>query len=366
MPTSTPSPHRFITRGPSTQKPQSQSQSRLRHCLTAQERKFALAETPELNTGHGIPRITPAKRFVIASPRTSTSSNRKARAEDAETDAHKNEPKAIPARTKPGQKLAKIESIEGSSQNNNNHADAEMLFIPPPSKRRRLSPAPSPSSSPPRPSTSHRFLVPAPRTPAPFAHSRSSSAQSLATHASAPPSTRPHFLLPPQHTSPPRPSHPLPEHFSPSRKGHKYVPGGLASTMNTWVVDAGNAGYAAQNKESAGLGQGREGGVRLKMKVALVEARGVEGARDGEVDCFPGGVTFVRGETDVGLYNSSRVPGVDAGEGDVRVLLAGTGGTRGNAGVKVREGSMVGIRAPVWDVDVQGEKWIVGVYWVVL
>jgi hypothetical protein len=35
-------------------------------------------------------------------------------------------------------------------------------------------------------------------------------------------------------------------------------------------------------------------------------------------------------------------------------------------GVRIKVGSLVGIRAPVWDVDVRREVWSVGVDWVVL
>jgi hypothetical protein len=39
---------------------------------------------------------------------------------------------------------------------------------------------------------------------------------------------------------------------------------------------------------------------------------------------------------------------------------------RGAAGVKVRVGDVVGVKAPTWDIHVGGEKWVVGVEWVVL
>jgi hypothetical protein len=72
---------------------------------------------------------------------------------------------------------------------------------------------------------------------------------------------------------------------------------------------------------------------------------------------------FVRGETDPGLYNASRASGVDS---EMRVLLAGQGGARGAGGVVLKIGAHVGIRSPTWEVDVQGEMWVVGVDWVLL
>jgi hypothetical protein len=35
-------------------------------------------------------------------------------------------------------------------------------------------------------------------------------------------------------------------------------------------------------------------------------------------------------------------------------------------GVWVKKGGMVGIRVPMWDVEVGGGVWVVGVDWVVL
>jgi hypothetical protein len=82
------------------------------------------------------------------------------------------------------------------------------------------------------------------------------------------------------------------------------------------------------------------------LKVRIVAASSADAI--GEVECFPGHFVFVHGED------------------EVRVLLAGQGGARGTGGVKLKIGGNVGIRAPMWDVDVGGETWVVGVDWVVL
>lgn len=122
----------------------------------------------------------------------------------------------------------------------------------------------------------------------------------------------------------------------------------MASTLQAWIVETASTGYAAQNTGVV-YGREREEGVKLRVRVGGV------GRGRAEVECFAGGVVFVDGEVEGGLR------GQDAG---VRVLLAGKGGARGT--VRVAEGKVVGIRAPVWDVDVQGEKWVVGVDWIIL
>jgi hypothetical protein len=104
----------------------------------------------------------------------------------------------------------------------------------------------------------------------------------------------------------------------------------------------------AQDRDDEGEG-GQEGGGKGKGK---------------EVDCYAGSVTFVSGTTNSGSH-ISRNPGASH-DGEVKMLLAGQGGARGTGGVRINEGSVVGVRAPMWDIDMGGEKWVVGVDWVVL
>lgn len=107
------------------------------------------------------------------------------------------------------------------------------------------------------------------------------------------------------------------------------------------------------------------------MKVRVSGILSSSHDRDGEeaVECYPGGAVFVFGDVEAGAGGMNGYPSrVSSGVGDegVRLMLAGQGGARGTGGVKVRIGSSLGVRAPLWDVDVGGEKWIVGVDWVVL
>lgn len=118
--------------------------------------------------------------------------------------------------------------------------------------------------------------------------------------------------------------------------------------------------------------------MRVKIRVSEVFGgrRRAKEDTDTEVGCVPGGLVFVRGASEVGMYNSnaSRAGSLglamtrEGGDGEIRVLLAGLGGARGKGGVRVREGSVVGVRAPMWDVDVGvgGGRWVIGVEWVVL
>jgi hypothetical protein len=255
--------------------------------------------------------------------------------------------------------------------------DDEILFVTEErNKRRRVSPPTSPSthhsSEPSTPVTirTHRFVVPPARTPAPFTaiHNPTEAIGFTPVAAKTTPAPhRPAFILPPQPTSPPKPSRPLPEIFSPSRKSHKYVPNGLASTIQGWIIETANTGFAAQERSATGgvaWGRDREDGVRLRVRVKAASSSSIQ---DGdEVECYPGHFVLVSGETEPGMYNYSRAPSVADNDGKIKIVLAGQGGARGAAIVKVKVGGTVGVRAPLWHVDVEGEKWMVGVDWVTI
>jgi hypothetical protein len=399
MPTHTPSPHRFLAPDATrTQKPRPNPPSTLRNNFAAEARGVS-----ELQAHSHVP----AKRFVIAPHRRSHSAeeHKLGHAEDARVLSHRQ----FTPRPKSRRKFERIESIgdtlqsslnaplsdEGGSsmvrtvehdrtfdngvqkeQETEGDEEDENLFVTEQrNKRRRLSPDTSPTldqhepTTPiaPHNSTTHRFIVPPPRTPALFTAIKRDNTPLASAATKTPAPHRPAFILPPQPTSPPKPSRSLPEIFSPSRKTHKYVPNGLASTLQGWIIETANTGFAAHERNTAGgvvWGRDRDDGVRLKVRVSAASSSTCYG--EGEVECFPGHFGFIRGDTEPGLYNVSRAPGIANNDGEVSVLLAGQGGARSAGGVRIRIGGIVGVRAPMWDVDIAGEKWIVGVDWVLL
>ncbi|KAF2621953.1 hypothetical protein BU25DRAFT_219359 [Macroventuria anomochaeta] len=400
MPVQKPSPHRFIAPNqPSTQTPKANPKSNLRYAISA--------HTPKPSSELQFKKITPAKRFVAAPTQRPHAGDVTPRAPDRVEEPESSASTDHTPRPKTQRKFERVESIEEASQsspsrpldddavdivqtiehermfaedeggehreaakNDDDDDDDDEILFPsaPHPKRRRTSPPSPPSPTLPHqalPETSfpgaasHRFRFPPPQAPIPFnnldvlAHTTTTNP----TTVPAPPS-RPHFILPPQPTSPPKHSHPLPEIFSPSRKTQKYVANGLASTVQGWIIEAAQTGFA-----SPGIvwGREREDGVRLKARISSIGRDGVQ-----EVECCPGSVVLVTGETEPGIYNAPRAESVVGEEEGVKVLLAGQRGVRGAGGVKVRVGGVVGVRAPTWDIDVCGEKWAVGVDWVVL
>ncbi len=421
MPTHTPSPHRFLAPTPSASKPK--PPSNLRNSLVAAPSRTNGPKNQK--TELQFKKLTPAKRFVVTPGRPRISTGLDFDEQDGSKPSEQNAKTQLTPRPKPKRPFERVESIEDASQsssiapqdedaepgvmqsieqdssdteeegrddNNDDDDDQKMLFQPPDrSKRRRVSLPSSPPPrqqlhaqtpiSPPRPMI-HQFKTPGHRksvslvSPSVAIHSpfittaSHTPGLSMSTGPTTPAPSRPHFLLPALPTSPPKPSKSLPEIFSPSRKSGRYLPTGFASTVSSWIIETANSGYAAQTGVTWGSRQ-RDDGVKLRVRISGV-SRGFEKQvgeareEEEEIDCFTGGIAFVRGMTEPGMYNASRAPlGVDD-DAQLRVLLAGQGGARGTGGIKVRVGGVVGIRQPLWDIDVGGEKWFVAVDWMVL
>lgn len=392
MPTHTPSPHRFLAPPPPSTQKKSKPQSSLRNGFTAQTPKpsHVVSEKSELQ----FKKLTPAKRFVVGQhrPALSTESNGKNKDKD-ETFAQPN------SKPKPRRRFERVESIEEPrsspsasledddchaithpiehdsthTQERPDHDEDELLFtIESNAKRRRISSSPpitsvTQTSNPTTPPTAHthRFLIPPPRTPLPFPSLSNTNSNAQPTPTTNPAPSRPHFILPQHPTSPQKPSNPLPEIFSPSRKHAKYVPEGLAATMQGFILDVANTGVM----RDGGGSKGKDDSVKMKVRVGGISGSG--GSSDvsrkdnevQEIQCFPGTFTFIHGTTQPGLYNQSRAP--EQEDGEVKLLLAGQGLARGAGGVNVKFGSIVGLKPPMWDVQVGGQTWIVGVDWIV-
>jgi hypothetical protein len=367
MPKNTPSPHRFLAPNPPP-KSKPKPQSGLRNVQAPAPAKKAIPK-PELR----FKKITPAKRFLIAPPRHTNNTG----------DGDENDVWSGSLQSR--RKLKRVESIEEPSQSSPEDAphpdglvtsiedeptlfdgapvDDELLFKPVSrTKRRRISPESRPAPSSPIAFHTARFKVRAPRTPAPFPSIAASRAHISTSATPAPTSHRPHFILPALPTSPQRPSRPLPEIFSPSRKQGKHIPGGLASTVTSWIIETASTGSGAG---SVAWGREREDGVKRRVRLTGMP-KGGDDWHEEEVECYAGGVVFVRGETEQGTFKASRASSVVGGDGETRILLAGQGGARGSGGVRIKTGSVVGIRAPMWDVEVGGENWVVGVDWLVV
>jgi len=128
---------------------------------------------------------------------------------------------------------------------------------------------------------------------------------------------------------------PLPDQFSPHRRGQKYLPGGLAAEVRDWLMNIESTAQANGTEKKEGL---------WLAKLLISEVTGSSRT----------GLTLVRGnQEDTGAV--------------MKVLLAGEGeGTGLQKGAKVEVGRMLGIKGTVWDVVIEGERWGVSVDWKVL
>ncbi|TAQ89387.1 hypothetical protein B7494_g2267 [Chlorociboria aeruginascens] len=156
------------------------------------------------------------------------------------------------------------------------------------------------------------------------------------------------FLKPPRFQPPDSlpaqsPKDPLPEQFSPHRRGQKYVAGGLAAEVRDWLINIDSAvpPSTQKSKDDPWI-----------VRIGIEEISG-DGKR---------GITLVRGRKML----SDEGGGSDK-LASIKIILAGEGARTGlQKGAKVEIGKVVGIKGPVWEVVIEGEKWGVGVDWQVL
>ncbi|KAI0551960.1 hypothetical protein F4679DRAFT_114841 [Xylaria curta] len=160
----------------------------------------------------------------------------------------------------------------------------------------------------------------------------------------------------------PRPE-PLPDVFSPRRKGAKYVQGGLAAELRDWLVDV-----------EAGTGSGLTTNINAKRNEEWVMKIRVNGLHS--MHKSTRGITVVigrqvldrkgdGGDDDRGQSENA----VEVlGSNSVRLILAGPGRLTGlGIGNDVRSGVLLGIARPTWEVVLDGlGRFGVACDWVVL
>ncbi|KAI0479584.1 hypothetical protein F4859DRAFT_440723 [Xylaria cf. heliscus] len=149
----------------------------------------------------------------------------------------------------------------------------------------------------------------------------------------------------------PRPE-PLPDAFSPRRKGAKYIQGGLAAELRDWLVDV-----------EAGTGSGSTTGLNAKrngewvMRIRVDDLHGANRSARG--------MTLVLGRqvlnkiTNASSDDRSQCGKLDVAEvlgpNIVRLILAGPGRLSGlGIGEDVRRGVLLGIARPTWEVVLHG------------
>ncbi|TVY57719.1 hypothetical protein LSUE1_G008651 [Lachnellula suecica] len=349
----TPSPHRFVIKkeAPARKTPLAQEQ---RPQPSSQQFKatprFTVSSTPRPTASQSYPSATPsASRYLTPGRNTqkerevievSSSDDRTRDVHDSiETEGLDQELEYLSADLEddymleePVAKRRRLSSTPAELKEEN-HSDIELDNAPQASNSSSVQLLSSPPAAPRRAinSAASRFRTPAPpSTPAPSN------------------SNQPAFRKPPPFR-PPDPSEqpasqkdPLPDHFSPQKGGRKYIAGGLAAELQGWLVNIESTipANAGRNREDPWL-----------VKIVVDEVSG--GARTG--------MTMIRGrqiKAEDGM--------IDEGT-ETKVILAGEGTLTGlQRGSRVEMGKMVGIKGPVWEVVLEGEKWGVGVDWKVL
>ncbi|GAB7343570.1 hypothetical protein MBLNU457_1574t1 [Dothideomycetes sp. NU457] len=145
------------------------------------------------------------------------------------------------------------------------------------------------------------------------------------------PASRPAFLkssIPAE-----QPGEPLPDVFSPRKRGRGFVPNGMAAELQSWIFETGNA--AVQSRRGQDYLRGEDYAIRIQVH----EVSG-------------NGPFFVYAETSDGTPQ--------------RVLLVEGSERSGSRATSIRAEDIIGIRAPIWTITVDGKEWTVGVDYKIL
>ncbi|KAI0450252.1 hypothetical protein F5B21DRAFT_440189 [Xylaria acuta] len=162
----------------------------------------------------------------------------------------------------------------------------------------------------------------------------------------------------------PRPE-PLPDAFSPRRKGAKYIQGGLAAELRDWLVDV-EAGTGSGLTTGLNAKRNEEWVMRIRVDDLHVMNRSIRGMTlvlsrqvlDSKSNA--GGGDRTQGERE----DAVEVLGSNA----IRLILAGPGRLSGlGVGNDVRPGVLLGIARPTWEVVLDGlGRFGVACDWVVI
>ncbi|EMR83563.1 hypothetical protein BcDW1_7829 [Botrytis cinerea BcDW1] len=356
----TPSPHRFVIKrqsGPPAPRPHLPPPSQLAQESTPRPSntqqfnttpRFTFSSTPKPNVTQstGVPASTPAGRYITPARR---STKAKEKIDDPSDD--------YPAHLSLHDSIDTNDDFDTGVEyfSEDQDADSEDQEINPrSSKRRRISTSPDIALEENDDSLSSSLPI----ISSPISHRPtqiSSTAGKPKFLLSTPVPSTPQSVVPTTFLKPPRfrPSDPaesqgsadpLPEQFSPHRKGRQYLVGGLAAEVRDWLINIDSG--------IGGVQKGKERNGEWVTKIKIEEVR-----RDGREMCL------VRGKQVRDVDGEVVVDGV----GEVRVMLAGEGMGMGlQRGMDVDVGRTVGIKGPVWEIVVEGAKWGVGVEWKVL
>lgn len=207
--------------------------------------------------------------------------------------------------------------------------------------------------------------------------------------------SKPPRFRPPSPTSQSHPGgyeDPLPDTFSPRRRGgEKYLIGGLANELRSWIFNIGNEPRSGSGMHGFGSGTSSSSNTtttttgrpsvsdQWKIRILIDEMSGGYGASGA-------GMTLIRGRQvqfhsqppstndDLPAHtgrpheNEEIDPANNSNNHrEVKIMLAGTGIIDGlNRAKKLDTGMQIGVRGPTWEVLVGEETWGVAVNWRVL
>lgn len=173
----------------------------------------------------------------------------------------------------------------------------------------------------------------------------------LETFTQAPTSTsRPRFLLPQPSQRATEPLEPLPDAFSPHRRGRKHIAGGMAETMQSWIMEVSHS---------------------IQRGLPSIHASWGESTLPAPSHARFEIVDLDRSQKELQSYYAVNAADIDGalgrgGEqiGNVMNVLLVAGDTRHRSkSNQLCRGAVVEIKTPYWDVQLNGRMWLVAVDW---
>ncbi|KAI0202038.1 hypothetical protein F4808DRAFT_423286 [Astrocystis sublimbata] len=149
---------------------------------------------------------------------------------------------------------------------------------------------------------------------------------------------------------------PLPDVFSPRRKGAKYLQGGLAAELRDWLVDVEAGTTISGSSSGSGTGLTTGGMINAKrgddwiLRIRVDELQGMDMGGSAR------GMTLIKGRQVINRETSDDGERKDElGTHALSLILAGQGRLSGlGIGNEVRPGVTVGIARPTWEVALDG------------
>lgn len=163
-------------------------------------------------------------------------------------------------------------------------------------------------------------------------------------------SAKPPFLLPTPTQRPPERQEPVPEAFSPHRRGRKFVPGGMAETLQSWIMEVTHSVQTGMNSSHA-IGGGEPSAIPASVRLEVTETWGQENRTN---------VFWFIKATDIDGFS---MRDQSDHRNELNLMLVHTGRSTDPRVSELSRHDMIEIKWPFWDVTIGEISCMVIVDW---